>query len=83
MKRIFTSVAWLAAVGCLAASNALAQAPTPSTVPPASAPGWGQTGPAAYPPPPGAPPPGTHYEWIYSYDRHGDYLSHWEVVRDR
>jgi hypothetical protein len=83
MKRVFASAAWFAVVGCLAAGSAFAQTPGTSSAPPATAPGSVQTGPAAYPQPPGTPPPGTHYEWIFSYDRHGNYLGHWEAVRDR
>jgi hypothetical protein len=44
---------------------------------------YGQVGDAAYPPPPGQAPVGMHYEWIFGYDRHGDYLGHWTPVRDQ
>lgn len=67
----------VAAAMALTAGKAVAQTQGSTKAAP-----WVQTGDAAYPPPPNAPPAGTHYEWIFSYDRHGDYLGHWEVVRN-
>jgi hypothetical protein len=69
----------LAVAIMLTAGSAFAQTAAPSAT--RAAP-WVQTGDAAYPPPPNAPPAGTHYEWIFSYDRHGNYLGHWQTVRD-
>jgi hypothetical protein len=71
-------VAAVAAVIAVTAGSAMAQLPTAATQ---STP-YGQVGDAAYPPPPGNPPPGTHYEWIFGYDRHGNYLGHWQAVRN-
>jgi hypothetical protein len=68
----------LATAITLAAGSAMAQTSAGSTKP---AP-WVQTGDAAYPPPPGNPPPGTHYEWVFSYDHHANYIGHWQVVRN-
>jgi hypothetical protein len=68
----------LAVAIVLTAGNAFAQAPAPSAT--RAAP-WVQTGDAAYPPPPNAPP-GMHYEWIFSYDHHANYLGHWQLVRN-
>ena len=80
MRRIFASAAWLAlGIGVLA-GGASAQGPSAATPPPTND---AQTGTPAYPPPPGAAPAGYHYEWIFNYDRHGDYLGHWRLVRDR
>ena len=77
MRRVFAPAACLA-LG-MAASGAAAQVPGSATPPPtADAP----TGTAAYPPPPGEPPAGYHYEWIYNYDRHGNYLGHWRLIRN-
>jgi hypothetical protein len=87
MKRMFASASCLALLGGLAATSAFAQVPGPNTAPPptggASPFGLGQTETPAYPPPPGEPPAGSHYEWIYTYDRHANYLGHWTLVRDR
>ena len=68
----------LAAIIAITAGSAMAQTADASTRPQP----WVQTGDVAFPPPPGAPPPGTHYEWVYSYDHHANYLGHWQVVRD-
>jgi hypothetical protein len=86
MKRILPTAAWFLASAGLVAGSALRQVPAGSPAPPApGTPPSGslQTGTPAYPPPPTAAPPGTHYEWVYSYDRHGDYLGHWVAVRNR
>ena len=82
MKAISLSAASLvAALAITTAGSALAQQ-FPSAAATQSTP-YGQVGDAAYPPPPGQAPAGTHYEWIFGYDRHGDYLGHWTLVRDR
>ena len=78
MKALLPATALALAVA-ITAGSAVAQMPGGSSARPAP---WVQTGDAAYPPPPSAPPAGTHYEWIFSYDRHGNYLGHWQVVRD-
>jgi hypothetical protein len=75
MKALPLAAASLAAA--IASGSAMAQTPSTKMAP------WVQTGDAAYPPPPNAPPPGAHYEWVFNYDRHGNYLGHWEIVRDR
>jgi hypothetical protein len=80
MRRIFASAAWLAiGIGVLA-GVAAAQVPGAPTAPLTTD---AQTGAPAYPPPPNAAPAGYHYEWIFNYDRHGDYIGHWRLVRDR
>jgi hypothetical protein len=78
MRRVFVSAAWLVLGIGMAANGALAQAPGAAPPPPAD----GQTGTSAYPPPPGEPPAGYHYEWIFNYDRHGDYIGHWRLIRN-
>jgi hypothetical protein len=67
-----------AAIAITTAGSAMAQFPGTATQ---STP-YGQVGDSAYPPPPGQAPAGAHYEWIFGYDRHGDYLGHWTLVRD-
>jgi hypothetical protein len=80
MRRIFASAVWLILGIGLMTHNASAQAPGAAAPPPAAG---SQTGSSAYPPPPGAPPAGYHYEWIFNYDRHGDYLGHWRLIRNQ
>jgi len=80
VKRVLASAAWLALGTGLMTGSALAQGPGAATPPPTTD---VQTGTPTYPPPPGAAPAGYHYEWIFNYDRHGDYLGHWRLVRDR
>lgn len=76
MKTLALTAA-LAATIAMAGSAAAQTAASPTRPAP-----WIQTGDAAYPPPPGEPPAGTHYEWVYSYDHHANYLGHWQLVRD-
>jgi hypothetical protein len=78
MKAI-SLAALAAAIAITTAGGAMAQIPNAATQ---TSP-YGQVGDAAYPPPPGEPPAGSHYEWIFGYDRHGDYIGHWTLVRDR
>jgi hypothetical protein len=78
MRRVFASAAWLVLGIGIAANGASAQTPGAAPPPPADV----QTGAAAYPPPPGTPPAGYHYEWIFNYDRHGNYLGHWRLIRN-
>ena len=79
MKAVSLAAASLvAAIAITTAGSAMAQIPTAATQ---STP-YGQVGDAAYPPPPGPAPAGSHYEWIFGYDRHGDYLGHWTLVRN-
>jgi hypothetical protein len=78
MRRIFVSAACLA-LGIGLVASASAQAPG-AAAPPSTA--DAPTGAAAYPPPPGTPPAGYHYEWIFNYDRHGDYIGHWRLIRN-
>jgi hypothetical protein len=83
MKAVSLAAASLVAVFAITtAGSAMAQQIIPGAPATQSTP-YGQTGDAAYPPPPGAAPAGSHYEWIFGYDRHGDYLGHWTLVRDR
>ena len=56
-------------------------APPNTGVPVAAPQSFGST--PAYPPPSNPTPAGYHYVWTYGYDRHGDYLGHWELARDR
>jgi hypothetical protein len=81
MKAVSLAASLVAVFAITTAGSAMAQqipgAPGVQSTP------YGQTGDAAYPPPPGAAPAGSHYEWIFGYDRHGDYLGHWTLVRDR
>ena len=77
MKRVLFAAATLAVIGVATVGSAMAQFANTQTTP------LGQTGDAAYPAPSNPPPVGTHYEWIFGYDRHGTYIGHWEVVRDR
>ena len=77
MMRIFAFAACLALGTSLMAGNALAQA-SEAWPPPAGSDAQGGT--AAYPPPTTPAPPGSHYEWIFNYDRHGNYLGHWRAV---
>ena len=76
------TVALAALVAAIAIATAATTAVAQSAGGAAKLAPWVQTGDAAYPPPPDAPPAGTHYEWIFSYDHHGNYLGHWQVVRD-
>ena len=82
MMRILAFATWFAlGAGVVMAGSALAQ--TPDSWPPPSTSGSAQAQNAAYPAPATPPPAGFHYEWIFNYDRHGDYLGHWRMVRDR
>ena len=65
------------AVTLALAGSASAQSPSGTTRPQP----WMQSD-AAYPPPPGQPPAGMHYEWVFSYDHHANYLGHWQLVRN-
>lgn len=78
MRATSLAAAGAAMIAITVGGSAMAQSPSTS----GRAASWVQTGDAAYPPPPNAPPAGTHYEWIFSYDRHGNYLGHWQIVRN-
>jgi hypothetical protein len=77
--KVASLTALAAAIAITTAGSAMAQFPGSAAT--QSTP-YGQVGDAAYPPPPGQAPVGTHYEWIFGYDRHGDYLGHWTLVRN-
>jgi hypothetical protein len=65
-------------MGAVGASAANIAQPPPGTV----LYGPVQATPPAGMVPPGAAPPGYHYEWIYGYSREGVYKAHWEPVRN-
>jgi hypothetical protein len=78
MKPATLAALSLATAIAISAGNVMAQTPPGAATKPAP---WVHTSDAAYPPPPEAPP-GMHYEWIFSYDHHANYLGHWQLVRD-
>lgn len=80
MSRFFLTTASLmvlAAVGATGASATNIAQPAPGTVVYGAIPAPLPAGEV----PPGAAPPGYHYEWVYSYDHHG-YRAHWEAMRN-
>jgi hypothetical protein len=84
MKPISLAAASFVVVSGLGVASALAQAPVGAPPPAPAVPAPQQIGSTpAYPPPSNPAPAGYHYVWTYAYDRHGDYLGHWEAVRDR